>query len=260
MDVQSFYHETSGTFTYVVSQNGEAMIIDPVLDIDGNDFDTHFADKLIDYLAKIGARLKYLLETHIHADHLSAAPYLRVKMGGLIGIGKGVEAVYSKWKQSLGGKPLAGYDLLLDSDSQLMLGGDMVGVIATPGHTESCVSYLIKDALFVGDLLMNPSKGTGRADFPGGSADEMFASIKRLYQLPDQTRVFLCHDYPGEGNDAISDKPLSEHKQGNVMLNQDTTAKVFSCCRLQRDKGLDAPRMLNVAVPFNLTYCVPRST
>ncbi|MCL1037426.1 MBL fold metallo-hydrolase [Shewanella submarina] len=259
MDVQAFYHETSGTFTYVVSQNGEAMIIDPVLDIDGNDFDTHFADKLIDYLAKVGARLKYLLETHIHADHLSAAPYLRSKLGGLIGIGKGVEAVYSKWEQSLEGKPLAGYDLLLDNHSQLMLGGDRIGVIATPGHTESCVSYLIKDALFVGDLLMSPSKGTGRADFPGGSVDEMFASVKCLYQLPDQTRVYLCHDYPGEGNDAVSDKPLSEHKRCNVMLNAQTTAEGFKGVRTKRDAGLAAPRMLDLAVPFNLTYCAPRS-
>ncbi|WP_232312791.1 MBL fold metallo-hydrolase [Enterovibrio coralii] len=233
------------------------MIIDPVLDYRDGEIGTSHIDDVIKFIKKKGLQIKYILDTHIHADHLSAADYVKSNEGGKTVIGKRIHDVFMHWKTKFGLSKLANFDFLVEQNSHLYFGDHIVEVIETPGHTPACVAYKIKNHLFVGDTLFAPDKGTSRTDFPGGSAESLFTSIKRLYTLPDHTNVYLCHDYPPLGAPPTSCVRLDWQKKRNVMLRQDTSEEEYVFARKQRDDALQAPRLLDIAVPFNLTFKLP---
>ncbi|MDD1784429.1 MBL fold metallo-hydrolase [Enterovibrio sp. ZSDZ35] len=258
MKVHPFFHTETGSFTYVVSDSGLAMIIDPVLDYRDGEIGTSYIDDILTFIEKKSLKIKYIFDTHIHADHLSAAGYIKHAVGGKTVIGKRIYDVYAHWKKKYGLTQLVDFDYLVDDASRLNFGSSVIEVIETPGHTPSCVSYKINNHIFVGDTLFSPDRGTSRTDFPGGSAESLFSSIKKLYTLPNNTIVYLCHDYPPNGSSPISKISLGWQKKRNVMLRQDTSKKEYVLIRNRRDDGLKPPHLLSIAVPFNLTYQLPK--
>lgn len=259
--VTPFFHPPTGTWTYVVSDpsSRDAAVIDPVLDYDWRSgrTGTAAADAVLAQLAAGDLRLRWILETHAHADHLSSAPYLQSKAGGRIGIGQGIRQVQATFK------PIFGFgdefvpdgrqfdDLLADGDT-LELGPIGGKVIATPGHTNDSVSYLFGDALFVGDTIFMPDGGTARCDFPGGDAAELFRSVQRLYALPAATRVFVCHDYTPAGRQPRCATTVGEQRASNVHLKADTLEGEFVAMRRARDATLDLPNLIIPSVQVNI--------
>ncbi|WP_394209357.1 MBL fold metallo-hydrolase [Enterovibrio calviensis] len=257
MKVHPFFHVETGSLTYVVSDSGLAVIIDPVLDYkDGKILSTHI-DEVLDFIKKKSLKLRYILDTHIHADHLSATDYVKKQMGGKTVMSKGIHHVFSYWKDKFGLEKLAKFDFLVGDNSRLHFGTKVIEVMETPGHTPACVTYRIDDCIFVGDTLFAPDRGTSRVDFPGGSAETLYQSIMKIYALPDNTNVYLCHDYPPIGISPTSCTPLEWQKKRNVMLNNQVSKDEYVMMRAGRDKVLNEPRLLNIAVPFNLTFKLP---
>ncbi|MGF1768243.1 MBL fold metallo-hydrolase [Enterovibrio makurazakiensis] len=260
MKVQPFFHVETGSLTYVVSDSGFALIVDPVLDYkDGNITYTH-VDSVLDYIKRKGLDLRFVLETHIHADHLSASQYVKDITGAKSMISAKIKEVFSQWKAKLNLKNVANFDYFVDSDSRVPFGSKVIEVIETPGHTPACITYKIDDHIFVGDTLFAPDKGTSRADFPGGSSTTLFHSIQKLYQLPNDTTVYLCHDYPPLGASPTTHVKLDWQKRRNVMLNQQTSLNEYVFSRDRRDRSLLEPKLLNVAIPFNLTFRLPANS
>ncbi|WP_163391442.1 MBL fold metallo-hydrolase [Enterovibrio norvegicus] len=257
MKVQPFFHVETGSLTYVVSDSGFALIVDPVLDYkDGNITYTH-VDSVLDYIKRKGLDLRFVLETHIHADHLSASQYIKNITGAKTVISEKIKEVFSQWKTKLNLKNVASFDFFVDGHSKIPFGSKVIEVIETPGHTPACITYKIDNHAFVGDTLFAPDKGTSRADFPGGSATALFHSIKKLYELPKETYIYLCHDYPPLGTAPTTRVKLDWQKRRNVMLSQNTSLNEYVFTRDRRDKSLKEPRLLNVAIPFNLTFRLP---
>ena len=201
--VQHFFDEATSTFTYVVSdaETGLAAVIDPVLDLDyaSGTLTTRSADEVIQYIRAHNLSLGYILETHIHADHLSSAPFIREQLGGEVVIGSQITSVQDTFATIFAEgdgfrRDGSQFDLMLFDRDTLTLGGLEVRALHVPGHTPACMAYLIGDALFVGDTLFMPDAGTARCDFPGGEARSLYQSCQRLLELPDDTRVFVCHD------------------------------------------------------------------
>ncbi len=259
--VQSFFDPDSGTWTHLVSAANDAavLVIDPVLDYDAASarISTRSADALLATIAALGLRLAWVLETHVHADHLSAGDYLRRRSGARIAIGRGIVDVQRHFKTvfGLGAEFRADgsqFDRLLGDGDVLDVGALRVAVLATPGHTADGISYRIGNALFVGDTVFAPDVGTARCDFPGGDAQALFASIQTLYSLPDDTRVFLCHDYPPAGRDARAELPLVESATTNKQLRRDTVADAYIAFRTQRDATLPMPRLMLPALQINI--------
>ncbi len=229
--VTPFFHAPTGTWTYVVSDpaSREAAVIDPVLDYDGRSgrTGTSSADQVLAHLESAGLRLRWILETHAHADHLSCAPYLQSRAGGQIAIGTGIRQVQATFKRVFGlGDEFAAdgrqFDRLLADGERIALGAIEGEVIATPGHTSDSVSYLFGDALFVGDTVFMPDAGSARCDFPGGDASELYRSVQRLYALPETTRVFVCHDYPPGGRPAQCETTIGQQRRSNIHLKDGT--------------------------------------
>ncbi|RYV02464.1 MBL fold metallo-hydrolase [Shewanella sp. OPT22] len=254
MNVQHFFHRKSGTLTYLVSDGSEALLIDTVLDYREGVIGFDSADEIINTIRRQGLTLKYLLETHMHADHLSAAKYIKGKLGGQIAVSQKIAQVYEQWKEKLYHCPLARFDFFVDQHTTLPLGTETVEIIETPGHTPDSVTYKIGQYLFVGDTLFSPQRGTSRVDFPGGSAHELYESIEELYDFPDDYHVQLCHDYPQEQELPHIDLLIADEKQKNVMLNGSSTEQEYVQKRLERDAQLSLPKLIDVAVPFNLTH------
>ena len=261
-EVTPFFHPATGTWTYLVADPAGrgAVIIDPVLDFDSKAgrTGTRSVQEVLDLVDRRGYRLAWALETHAHADHLSAANWLRTRLPGLrIGIGEGIRQVQETFRPIFGlGEdfPVDGsqFDRLFRDGERLALGGIEAEVIATPGHTSDSISYLIGDALFVGDSLFMPDGGTARCDFPGGSAATLYASIQRLYRLPEETRVFVCHDYGPGGRTPRAQTSIGEEKAHNIHVRADTTEQQFVSVREARDATLEMPNLILPAVQVNI--------
>jgi len=260
-EIQSFLHEPTSTWSYVVGDRDTraAAVIDPVLDFDihsGRCW-TAAADALVEFVRKEGLKVEWILETHAHADHLSAAPHIKATLGGQIAIGEGIRQVQRTFRDvfNLGpGFPVDGrqFDRLLADGEEFHIGSLKLRAIATPGHTSDSLSYLIGDAVFVGDSIFMPDGGTARCDFPGGDAALLFASIRRLYELPPETRVFVCHDYSPGGRKPLCETTIAAQRAGNIHLRDGVTEAEFVALRTKRDAGLAVPKLLYPAVQVNV--------
>jgi glyoxylase-like metal-dependent hydrolase (beta-lactamase superfamily II) len=261
--IEPFFDERTNTLTYVVSDPAtrDAIVIDPVLDYEpaASRTFTESVEKVVDYLKRHELTLHAILETHAHADHLSgsqlvkqAFPQARIAIGARI---TEVQEVFKHVFDLPTDFPTDGrqFDLLLNEGETYRFGTIQVGVLYTPGHTPACATYRIEDALFTGDALFMPDSGTGRCDFPGGSARDLYRSVQTLYELPDELRVFTGHDYRAGGKrDVAWEARLGEHKRNNVALRADTAEEDFVRFREGRDAKLDAPKLLFQSVQVNV--------
>lgn len=260
-DVRPFLHRPTGTWSYVVSDPAtlRAAVVDPVLDFDiksGRAW-TEAADALVELVRGERLGVDWILETHAHADHLSAAPYLQETVGGKIAIGTGIRDVQRTFREILNLEPEFAtdgrqFDRLLADGDEIPVGTLAARVIATPGHTSDSLSYLIGDAVFVGDSMFMPDAGTARCDFPGSDAAVLYASIQKLYALPPETRVFVCHDYGIGGREHRCQTTIAEERAGNVHVRDGVTEAEFVAMRRKRDAGLEAPGLLYPSVQVNI--------
>jgi glyoxylase-like metal-dependent hydrolase (beta-lactamase superfamily II) len=259
--VTPFFHTPTGTWTYVLSDPAarEAAVIDPVLDYDWRSgrTGTASADAVLQHLEHGGLRLRWILETHAHADHLSSAPYLKARAGGQIAIGAGIRQVQATFKRIFGlGEEFVAdgsqFDRLLVDGERIPLGDIEGEVIATPGHTSDSVSYRFADALFVGDTVFMPDGGSARCDFPGGDPAELYRSVQRLYELPAETRVFVCHDYSPGGRAPECETSIAAQRAGNIHLKAGTPEAEYVAMRRARDATLDVPNLIIPSVQVNI--------
>jgi glyoxylase-like metal-dependent hydrolase (beta-lactamase superfamily II) len=260
--VHSFFDAQTYTITHVVAdpETKEAAIIDSVLDYDLVTGKTSYesAAKVIDLVRAEGYRVQWILETHAHADHVTAAQYLKQQLGGQVAIGEhisDVQKVFANVFQLGATFPTDGrqFDHLWKDGETFRVGSIEAHVIATPGHTPADVTYVIGDAAFVGDTIFMPDYGTARCDFPGGNADTLFDSIRRVYKLPDETRVFLCHDYLPEARaEYCWETTLLEQKKSNVHVAESVEKDAFVQMRQLRDKGLGMPRLIIPSIQINI--------
>jgi len=259
--VKAFHHKPTGSWTYVAMDPGTraAAVIDPVLDYDWRSGRTgaSSADQVVAHCRAAGANVLWILETHAHADHLSAAQHLRLELGGRVAIGRGVLDVQRTFKRifGLGDSFVADgtdFDRLLADDERLALGQLQIEVIPVPGHTSDSVAYRIGDAVFVGDTIFMPDGGTARCDFPGGDAEQLYRSVQRLYRLPPATRVFVCHDYSPGGREARNECSIAEQVAGNIHIREGVSEESFVLMRRARDATLDVPNLLIPAVQVNI--------
>ncbi len=258
--VSGFFHEPTNTVTYLVADSitGEAVIIDPVLDYDAAAArtSTRSANTLLAEIEKQGLEIVFILETHIHADHLSAAHYLKSKLSAPIAVGNRISAV-QKTFGPIFDLPYpftpdgSQFDHLFGNGDTFQVGAIDAKIISTPGHTPACVSYVIGDAVFVGDTLFMPDFGTARCDFPGGDAETLYDSIEKILSLPDETRIFLCHDYPPEGRPPTWETTVAIQKAENVHIAGKTKAE-FSKLRQERDRQLAMPALILPAIQLNI--------
>lgn len=260
--IQEFFDSDSNTYSYVVycSQSKKAAVIDPVLNFDAAACRTATTGvtQIVDYLQLHQLTLVWILETHVHADHLSAAPFLKQTLGGSTAIGRHITEVQQVFAEVFHAEPEfcrdgSQFDRLLDDNEELPLGDLTIQVLHTPGHTPACVSYLIGDAVFVGDTLFMPDYGSARCDFPGGSAQTLYQSAQRLFSLPEQTRMFLCHDYKAPGREQFCfETTVSEQITANIHLHQGVTQAEFVQMRKRRDATLSMPKLMLPAVQVNM--------
>ena len=258
--VTEFFHAPTSTFSYVVQdpQTNRAAIIDSVLDYDNKSgrTSTESADSIVELATTRDLAVDWILETHAHADHLTAAPYLQSRLGGKIAIGIGIRQVQSTFADIFNLKDLntngVQFDHLFEDFETFAIGTLSGRVIPTPGHTSDSVSYLIGDAVFVGDTLFAPDYGTARADFPGGDARTLYRSIHRLFDLPDDTRVFLCHDYAPNDRAPQHTYRLDEQRAANVHAHLGVSEDAFVAMRQARDATLEMPNLLIPSVQVNI--------
>jgi glyoxylase-like metal-dependent hydrolase (beta-lactamase superfamily II) len=261
--VTSFFHEPTFTATHVVADPGtrRAAIVDSVLDFDekAGRTSTEAADEIVAYAEREGLAVEWLLETHAHADHLSAAPYLQEKLGGKLAIGAGITLV-----QDVFGKVFnegtefrrdgSQFDRLFTDGDSFAIGDVAAVALHVPGHTPADMAFIIGDAAFVGDTMFMPDYGSARADFPGGDAHQLYRSIRRLMRLPDETRVFLCHDYKALPNRThfAWETTIGAERTGNVHVHEGVTEEAFVAMRTARDATLDMPNLLLPSVQVNM--------
>jgi glyoxylase-like metal-dependent hydrolase (beta-lactamase superfamily II) len=260
-EVQPFRHESTGTWSYVVSDPAarKCAIVDPVLDFDAKSgkASTTSADAIASFVRESGLACEWILETHAHADHLSAAPWLQAAVGAKIAIGQGIREVQATFRAILNLEPAFAvdgrqFDRLLADGEEFAIGRLTARAIATPGHTSDSLSYLVGDAVFVGDSIFMPDSGTARCDFPGGDAAVLYVSIRRLYELPGETRVFVCHDYKPGGREARCETTIAAEREGNIHVKSGTSEAEFTAMRRKRDATLDMPALIYPAVQFNI--------
>jgi len=259
--VTAFFDEATFTVTYVVADpdSAHAAIVDPVLDYDpaSGRTSTASADKVAAFIRDNDLSIDWVLETHVHADHLSAAPYLREKLGGKVAIGKNVAAVQETFQGVFNIEDLATdgsqFDHLFEDGDEFSI-GDMAGsIIGTPGHTPACITYVIGDAAFVGDTLFMPDFGTARTDFPGGDAGMLYDSIQRILALPGDTRLFMCHDYKAPGRDEFAwETSVAEQREVNVHINRNVSRDEFVAMREGRDAELGMPKLILPSIQVNV--------
>ena len=260
--VQAFFDPASSTYSYVVSDPATAQcaIIDSVLDYDAaaGRTATASADRLIAYVRERGLSVQWLLETHVHADHLSAAPYLKAALGGQLAIGEQIRLVQNTFgKLFNAGSEFAvdgrQFDQLFSDGQAFQIGSLHARALHTPGHTPACMTYLIGDAAFVGDTLFMPDYGTARCDFPGGDARALYRSIARLFALPDSTRLFMCHDYLAPGREQHQyQTTVAEQRAHNVHVHEGIDEQTFVAMRQARDASLGMPALMLPAVQVNM--------
>jgi glyoxylase-like metal-dependent hydrolase (beta-lactamase superfamily II) len=260
--VTTFFDEATFTATHVVHDPArrKAAVIDSVMDFDAASGRTAFASaqKVVDHVEAEGLAVEWLLETHAHADHLSASPYLQQKLGGTIGIGSGIKAVQASFAKIFNEGPDfacdgSQFDRLFDDGDRFSVGEIPAIALHVPGHTPADMAYLVGDALFVGDTMFMPDYGTARCDFPGGDARQLYRSINRLMALSDETRCFLCHDYKAPGRPNFAWKTtIGEERSNNLHLRGGMTEDAFVEMRTKRDSTLSTPRLLLPAVQVNM--------
>lgn len=259
--IQAFFDEPTNTVTYLVSDphTRQAAVIDPVLDYDhrSGKASSASADRVLEKARDDGLTIVWVLETHAHADHLSAAPYIRQRTNAQVAIGEHIRDVQTIFRPVFNVDDVSGngseFDRLLKDGETFQIGDLTVEVLHTPGHTPACVSYRIGDAVFVGDTLFMPDYGTARADFPGGSARTLYRSIRRLLALPPETRIFLCHDYKAPGRDSYAwETTVAEERTRNVHVKEGVEEDAFVTMRQQRDATLAAPTLLLPSIQVNI--------
>ena len=259
--IEAFFDEATNTVSYLVfdPDTREAAIIDPVLDYDAasGEVDTASADRMLAAVKARGLRVTLVLETHAHADHLSAAPYIKAKTGAAIGIGEHIRDVQKIFRPVFAADDLktvgSDFDRLFADGERFRIGSLEVEVIHTPGHTPADISYRIGDALFVGDTLFMPDYGTARADFPGGDARQLYRSIRKLLELPRETRIFLCHDYKAPGREDYAwETTVGAQRDASVHVHDGVSEDDFVAMREARDATLAVPKLLLPSIQVNI--------
>jgi glyoxylase-like metal-dependent hydrolase (beta-lactamase superfamily II) len=260
MEIQHFFDRATSTLTYVVHDTRTGVVIDPVLNYDPKSARTSFtsAEVVAQYIEDRHLAIPYVIDTHAHADHLTAMPFFKKRYGARTVTGSRMGIVQRAFRDiyNLGADfPVDGrqFDLLLDEGQELEIGSFVVRAMHTPGHTPAHMSWQIGDALFVGDTLFMPDYGTARCDFPGGSAEQLFDSIQRIYALPESTRLFMCHDYQPGGRELRFVTTVAEQKRSNIQLRQGTTKQEFTTIRKNRDAQLDMPALILPAIQINIS-------
>ena len=260
-NVTTFFDAATNTATHIVADPGskKCAVVDPVLDFDAASgrTSTTSADAIIDYIEAEGLSLLWILETHVHADHLTAAPYIQKRLGGKTGIGVGVTAVQSVFGDVFGlqGFPTDGrqFDQLFSDGDTLEIGELSGSVIETPGHTPACCTFVVGDAGFVGDTLFMPDSGTARCDFPGGDAATLYESIQKILALPAKTRLFVCHDYKGKDRDDFAwETTVAEQKNKNIHVRDGLSREDFVKFRSERDATLSMPKLILPSLQVNI--------
>ncbi|TXL67054.1 MBL fold metallo-hydrolase [Zeimonas arvi] len=265
LQIESFFDEDTATFSHLVldGSSGHCAIVDPVLGFDpasGRTDDTS-ARRLAHRVQALGARLQWILETHAHADHLSAAPFLKRALGGRIGIGERIREVQRRFGELFNEGPAfardgSQFDRLFPDGECFAIGSLQVRVMHTPGHTPACLAYVVEDqddrVAFVGDTLFMPDYGTARCDFPGGSAATLYRSIQKLLSLPPQTRLFMCHDYPPDGRAIRWETTVAEERRDNIHVRDGIDEATFVAMRQRRDATLGTPRLMLPAIQVNI--------
>jgi glyoxylase-like metal-dependent hydrolase (beta-lactamase superfamily II) len=260
--VNSFFDEATFTFSYVVQDptSKHCAIIDSVLDFDYASGSTSYisANKILDFVSEHALEVKWILETHVHADHLSAAPYLKEKTGGRIGIGADVTLVQQAFSKAFNAESEMRcegeqFGKLFDDDETIALGEISGRAMHTPGHTPACITYVFGDVAFVGDTLFMPDFGTARCDFPGGDAALLYRSIKRIFTLPANTKLFMCHDYKAPGRDEYAcETTVEAEREHNIHVANGISEAAFVKMRSQRDSTLNMPKLILPAVQVNI--------
>jgi len=261
MTVRHFFDAATSTLSYVVSDSAtrRCAIIDPVLDLDyaSGTLSTQSADALIAYVHAEGLEVDYILESHIHADHLSSAPYIKAKLGGDIAIGGQITTIQNTFGSIFNEdesfrRDGSQFDRILNDGDTFTVGDLQAEAYHVPGHTPACMAYRIEDAVFVGDTLFMPDAGTARCDFPGGDAKALFASCQRLLSLPAETKVYVCHDYQPGGRDMAFVATVEEHKVGNIHVGQGVSESEFVAMRESRDATLAMPTLILPSLQVNM--------
>jgi len=259
-EVKSFFDEDTETFSYVVKDpdSSACAVIDSVLNIDyASGTVTHDGtDEIIAWIRDQQLDLQWLIETHVHADHLTAAPYIQEQLGGRIGIGANITVVQDVFAGIFNTgdefkRDGSQFDVLFTDGDSYNIGGLTAYAMHTPGHTPACMTHVIGNAAFVGDTLFMPDVGTARADFPGGDARTLFQSISRVLSLPDETRLFMCHDYP-DSRDVDCETSVAEEKKHNIHVHEGTAEDDFVAMREKRDATLDMPRLILPSLQVNM--------
>ena len=259
--VHGLFDAATSTVTYVVHDGPgtTCAIVDPVLDYDPKSGRTRTvsADQIIDYVTTHELRVEWILETHAHADHLTAAPYLKGKLGGKIAIGHKITAVQQVFKEIFNLEPGfqvdgSQFDALLEDEQVIHIGGLEARAMAVPGHTPACMAYRVGDAVFVGDTLFMPDVGTARCDFPGGNANTLHASVRKILALPPETRLFMCHDYPPTDRPVAWETTVSAQRAGNIHVRDGITEAQFVEMRTRRDATLQMPVLILPSVQINI--------
>jgi glyoxylase-like metal-dependent hydrolase (beta-lactamase superfamily II) len=259
--IRAFFDEPTNTASYLVwdPATRDGAVIDPVLDFDhrSGEVSVASADAMLKVAAELGVKIAWVLETHAHADHLSGAPYIKLKTGAKVGIGEHIRDVQRIFRPVFNATDVSGdgseFDHLFADGERFMVGRIEAEVIYTPGHTPACVSYKIGDGVFVGDTLFMPDYGTARADFPGGDARALYRSIQRILSLPPETRLFLCHDYKAPGRDDYAwETTVGEERAKNVHVHEGVSEEEFVAMRTARDAKLAAPLLLLPSIQVNI--------
>ena len=259
--IEAFYDDTTGTFTYVVyaDEGSPCAVIDPVLDYDpkSGGTSTESAERVVAFVNAHGLRVQWLLETHAHADHLSAAQYLKERLGGKIAIGESIRIVQSTFRRIFNlGEELSvdgrQFDHLFAPGETFSIGELSAQALHVPGHTPADMAYRIGDTVFVGDTLFMPDLGSARCDFPGGDANTLYDSARRLLALPDETRLCMCHDYPPPSRGPHWQTTVAEQRRGNIHLHDGVSAAEFVAMRTARDRTLGMPTLILPAIQINI--------
>lgn len=262
LEVRGFFHEPTSTYSYVAwdTVTRKAAIIDPALDFDPGDGSTgtRFAESIVRFVREHALLPDWILETHAHADHLSAAPCMKEHFPvARTAIGRGITDVQKRFKELFNLEPAfstdgSQFDRLVDDGDRLPLGELEIRAIATPGHTSDSMTYVIEDAAFVGDSIFMPDMGTARCDFPGGDARTLYRSIRKLFSLPDETRLYMCHDYAPGGREHLNVTTVGEEKSRNIHVGGGKSEAAFVEMRTARDATLPAPKLLYPSVQVNI--------
>ncbi|MEQ8689445.1 MAG: MBL fold metallo-hydrolase [Pseudomonadales bacterium] len=259
MRVQHFFHEQTSTLSYVVHDATTALVIDPVRDYDAASARTSWksCETIATYLRTHNLTVPYVIDTHVHADHITGLPYFKEHFSSATVTGARTGEVQARFRDvyNLGTDfrvDGSQFDVLIDEGEQLEVGSMVVEAIYTPGHTSAHMSWKIDDAVFVGDTLFMPDYGSARCDFPGGSAEDLFDSVQRIYEMPDATRLFMCHDYRPGGRELEFETTVAAQKRNNIQINEGTSKEEYVAFRKEKDATLPAPKLILPSLQVNI--------